>query len=99
MEGPARLRKYAKEKELTYRDIALLLGASKQTVSQWAAGMTRPKLEMRYVLETLIEADPSCWLTTEEKNWIREAQAAIRKIRRQRQHTEPTLGQRFAGRI
>lgn len=52
---------------LTQAEVARRVGVSKQVVSRWVAGDTRPEPERRALLESEFGIPAEAWLTPEER--------------------------------
>lgn len=73
MSAPKMLRGYCQTHNLTYAELAELLGLAAQTVSQWGAGISRPNLLAQHILQEVTGIALDAWLTTEERDQVRSA--------------------------
>ncbi len=73
MSAPTMLRGYCLEHNLTYAELAEMLGLVAQTVAQWGAGISRPNLLAQHILQEVTGISLDAWLTADERRQVRAA--------------------------
>ncbi len=68
--GSALLFEWARENGITQADLGKILGVSRQTLTNWKHGLSRPRGWQRWLIETLTDIESEEWITEEESDFL-----------------------------